>query len=161
MTDAVKADEIFMQIALDHAGYAASLGEVPVGCVVVKEGEVVGIGYNRREIDHNPLAHAEVAAIYEASRKLGVWRLSDCDLYVTLEPCVMCAGAIVLSRIRRLVYGATDRKAGAVASLYEICSDLRLNHRPEVVSGVMAEQCGTILTEFFAARRAARKNEGS
>jgi len=142
-----------MKLALEQAARAASLGEAPVGAAVVCDGEVVCAAGNRREIDRDPTAHAEMLALREAARLLDRWRLSGCTLYVTLEPCLMCAGAIVLARVDRLVYGATDPKAGAVESLYRTLADERLNHRVEVVGGVLAEPCGQILSDFFRAKR--------
>ncbi|HEY0839241.1 MAG TPA: tRNA adenosine(34) deaminase TadA [Vulgatibacter sp.] len=147
-------DERFLEMALEEARKAAEEDEVPVGAVAVYEGAVVGTGRNARERRGDPLAHAELDAIREASRTLGRWRLSGVTLYVTLEPCAMCAGAVVNARIDRLVYGASDPKAGAVGSLYEICTDHRLNHRVEVVKGVLAAECGGLLTEFFRGKRA-------
>ncbi len=157
-------DPRFMSMALEEARKAEALGEVPVGAVVVldhdpltnltlDEPQWVSSAHNLRETAHNPVAHAELLAIEAAAKKLGRWRLSGCTLYVTLEPCVMCSGAIVLSRVDRVVYGADDPKAGAVKSLYGILSDERLNHRPEVVSGVMAPECSEILKNFFRVRR--------
>lgn len=145
-----------MQKAYELAQKAASLGEVPVGAVVVFENQVVGEGYNLRESKNHPLAHAEKIAIEMAAEKLGRWRLTGCTLYVTLEPCVMCAGAIVNSRVEHLVYGAKDPKSGGVESLYQILSDKRLNHRPLVTSGVMHEECSAILKSFFAQLREVR-----
>jgi tRNA(adenine34) deaminase len=145
--------EHFMRLALDEARAAAAEGEVPVGCVVVKDGAVVGRGRNRREADQDPLAHAELRAIAKAARAVGSWRLEDTTLYVTLEPCPMCAGAMVNSRIPRVVYGADDPKAGAVRTLYRLLEDPRLNHRCEVVPGVLADDCALLLREFFASLR--------
>jgi tRNA(adenine34) deaminase len=142
-----------MAEALAEARAAAKTGEVPVGAVVVHEGRIVARAHNRRETDADPLAHAEILALREAARVLGRWRLTGCTLYVTLEPCTMCAGAVVLSRIDRLVFGATDPKAGAVGSLYDVPRDPRLNHRPEVDGGVLAEDCAAVLQGFFRARR--------
>ncbi|MBI2229508.1 MAG: nucleoside deaminase [Deltaproteobacteria bacterium] len=142
-----------MGLALAQAKEAADKGEVPVGAVVVCDGEVVGAGHNRREELQNPLAHAEIAAIEAASRRLGTWRLTECDLYVTLEPCVMCVGAILQARVRRLVFGCLDPKAGAVKSLYRLCEDERLNHRLPVTGGVSAEASAMLLSEFFARLR--------
>lgn len=143
-----------MRRALALAEEAAAIGEVPVGAIVVTAaGEVVGAGFNRREIDQDPTAHAEILAIRQAAAKLGSWRLIDCDLYVTLEPCAMCAGAIVLARLRRLVFGAADAKAGFCGSLGDLVRDERLNHRLERVSGVLAEECGEMLRRFFAGLR--------
>ncbi|HWV39002.1 MAG TPA: tRNA adenosine(34) deaminase TadA [Vulgatibacter sp.] len=147
--------ERFLELAIVEARKAEGEGEVPVGAVAVFDGAVVGTGRNAREGRADPLAHAELDAIREASRALGRWRLTGVTLYVTLEPCAMCAGAVVNARIDRLVYGASDPKAGAVGSLYEICTDPRLNHRVEVVKGVMAVECGALLTEFFRRKRAA------
>jgi tRNA(adenine34) deaminase len=130
---------------------------VPVGAVVVKGGEVVGRGYNRREVGGDPLAHAEILAIAEAARTTGHWRLEGCTLYVTLEPCAMCAGALVNSRVERLVFGAMDPKAGFCGSLGNLVADQRLNHRLRVTSGVLAEECGELLREFFARLRRERK----
>jgi tRNA(adenine34) deaminase len=138
-------------IALARA--AAADGEVPVGAVVLHEGVVVGRGANRREGARDPTAHAEILAIREAARTLGRWRLTGATLVVTLEPCAMCAGAMVLGRIDRLVYGAADPKAGAAGSLMNLCADPRLNHRMEVVAGVRAAECGALLQEFFRSRR--------
>jgi tRNA(adenine34) deaminase len=146
-----------MAKALAQAAQAEALGDVPIGAVIVREGEVVAAAHNRRTIDRDPTAHAEMLAIRAAAAALGDWRLSGCTLVVTLEPCCMCAGAIVLARLDRLVYGAADPKAGAVATLYEICMDDRLNHRVEVVAGVRAEACSALLTEFFRKQRAMGK----
>ena len=143
-------DTEYMQMALELAEKAADLGEAPIGAVVVKKstGEVVGRGYNLRETQKSPLAHAEIMAIDEASRKLGGWRLIDCEIFVTLEPCPMCAGAIINSRLERVVFGAFDSKAGSVGSVINLF-DLPYNHKPEVVSGVMQEECSKILSDFF------------
>ncbi len=143
------ADETYMRIALDEARLAESIGEVPIGAVVVCEGAIVARAHNRREIDSDPAGHAEFLAIREAARALGRWRLADCTVYVTLEPCPMCAGLMHQARIARLVYGAPDPKAGAVGSLYDLSNDERLNHRFEVTKGVCADECGRMLTEFF------------
>ena len=152
-----------MELALDQARQAAALDEVPIGCVIVHEptGEVIGRGFNRRETDDDPSAHAEIVAMREAARKLGYWRLVDCTLVVTLEPCPMCAGAIVNSRLERVVFGCRDPKAGACRTLYQICDDERLNHRAEVIEGVMAEECAKVLKDFFARKRAARSMPSS
>jgi tRNA(adenine34) deaminase len=147
------SDESHMEQALREAETALGLGEVPIGCVVTLDDRIIASAHNRRETDRDPTAHAELLAIRKASEILGRWRLSGCTLYVTLEPCVMCAGAIVLSRIDRVVYGAADRKAGAVESLYRILQDERLNHRPEIAGGVLAERCGALLSDFFRRRR--------
>jgi tRNA(adenine34) deaminase len=152
---AAVTDEDWMRTALAQAERAAAIGEVPVGAVVVVGGEMIGAGSNRREIDQDPLAHAELFAIREAARRLGSWRLVGASLYVTLEPCAMCAGALVLARVARLVFGAADPKAGYCGTLGDIPRDPRLNHRVEVTSGVLAEECGEILRRFFASLRAA------
>ena len=146
-------DDEAMKIALDQAAAAAAHDDVPIGAVVVRDGKVIAARHNERELTGDPTAHAEVLALRDAARVVGHWRLLDCTLYVTLEPCVMCAGALVNSRIGRIVFGATDPKAGAVVSLYEVCSDPRLNHRPPVVDGVRAHEAGALLKSFFASRR--------
>ena len=157
MTDDLDAH--MMQRALALAAEAAAAGEVPVGAVVVDEGGViVGEGRNTREREQDPLGHAELLAIAAAARRLGRWRLSGCTLSVTLEPCIMCAGALVNARVDRLVFGAIDPKAGAVGSLADVCRDARLNHRLSVDSGVLADDCGAVLRSFFRARRAATKS---
>ena len=157
MTEAVgllDVDEAHLRRCLALAHEAAAHGEVPVGALVVHEGLVVGEGYNRREVDRDPLAHAELRALAQAAARLGRWRLSGCTLYVTLEPCFMCAGALVNARVDRLVYGATDPKAGAVRSLAAVCNDARLNHRMLVTGGVLEEECGAALRAFFTRLRA-------
>ena len=147
-------DDIYcMMIALDEARKAFDKAETPVGAIVVKDGEVIARGHNLRETLQDPTAHAEILAIRDAARILGRWRLTDCTIYVTLEPCAMCAGAMVLARIQRLVYGASDPKAGAVGSLMNLLSDERLNHRVEVETGILAEECGDLLQGFFSSRR--------
>jgi tRNA(adenine34) deaminase len=143
-----------MRLALAEAAAADDAGEVPVGAVVVDtEGFVVGRGHNEREGSHDPTAHAEIAALRQASAALSSWRLEGCSLVVTLEPCTMCAGAAVLARVARVIYGTPDPKAGAVGSLWDVVRDRRLNHRPEVVSGVLAQECGEQLQAWFARRR--------
>jgi tRNA(adenine34) deaminase len=149
-------DRYWMTQALAEARRAADLGEVPIGAVVVRDGEVVGRGHNRREIDGDPLAHAEMLALREAARLVGGWRLAGCSMYVTLEPCPMCAGALVASRVDRLVYGAADPKAGFCGSLGNLAQDPRLNHRLEVSSGVLAEESAALLRGFFASLRSSR-----
>jgi len=149
----MSTDLPFMRAALAEASAAALHDDVPIGAVVVRDGEIIARRHNERELTGDPTAHAEVLALRDAAAVVGHWRLLDCTLYVTLEPCVMCAGALVNSRIGRVVYGATDPKAGACESLYEICGDSRLNHRPPVDGGVLADECGRLLKEFFAARR--------
>ena len=154
-------DVVAMQLALAEAVGAEGHDDVPVGAVVVRNGEVIAARHNERELTGDPTAHAEVLAIRDAAAAVGHWRLLDCTLYVTLEPCAMCAGAIVNSRLGRVVYAATDPKAGALASLYEICSDARLNHRPPVTAGVLGDEAGALLRSFFAARRPARPPRGT
>jgi len=149
-----------MQQALVEAETAARLGEVPIGAVVVRGGEVIGRGYNLREASNDPTTHAEMVAIRAAAKRLGSWRLLDCTLYVTLEPCVMCMGAIILARIPRLVFACRDPKAGAVGSLYDFSRDERFNHRVEAVEGVLGDECSTMLSNFFRELRA-RKKSGS
>ena len=146
-------DVAAMRLALEEAVAADQHGDVPIGAVVVRDGQVIARRHNERELTGDPTAHAEVLALRDAAAVIGHWRLLDCTLYVTLEPCVMCAGALVNSRIGRVVYGATDPKAGAMESLYEVCGDERLNHRPPVERGVLADECGALLKQFFAARR--------
>lgn len=147
-------DSLWMMEALAEARRAAGIGEVPIGAVVVRGGEILGRGHNRRETDGDPLAHAEVLAIREAARRMGGWRLSGCTMYVTLEPCAMCAGALVNSRVERLVYGAADPKAGFCGTLGDLVRDPRLNHRLEVTSGVLAGESAALLRGFFASLRA-------
>jgi tRNA(adenine34) deaminase len=147
-------DERYMRDALASARRALAHGDVPVGAAVVKDGVVIARGRNARERDGDPTAHAEIVAIRHAARRLGSWRLSGCTLYVTLEPCAMCAGAMVLARLPRLVYGATDPKAGFTGSLGNLVRDPRLNHRVDVTRDVLAAECGRILVEFFRERRA-------
>ncbi|PZG50468.1 tRNA-specific adenosine deaminase [Spongiactinospora gelatinilytica] len=143
-----------MRLALAEARRAAQAGEVPVGAVVLDPaGAVIAAAGNAREAAHDPTAHAEILALRTAAREHADWRLSGCTLVVTLEPCTMCAGAAVLSRVARVVYGATDEKAGAAGSLWDVLRDRRLNHRPEVVLGVLADECAAVLSDFFATRR--------
>ena len=143
-----------MKLALDLAAKASQQGDVPVGAIVLNPlGEVVGQGFNSREIDNDPMNHAEIVALREAAAANDSWRLDDHALVVTLEPCTMCAGAAVQARIGRIVFGAFDEKAGAVGSLWDVVRDRRLPHRPEVVSGVLADECGAIMSEFFKAQR--------
>jgi tRNA(adenine34) deaminase len=146
-------DKVWMMEALAEARRAGDIGEVPIGAVVVREGEILGRGYNRREIDGDPLAHAEILAIREAASRMGGWRLSGATMYVTLEPCPMCAGALVNSRIQRLVYGAADPKAGYCGSLGNLVQDPRLNHRLEVTAGVLESESAALLRGFFASLR--------
>src|SRR5688500_3513400 len=149
----------WMSEAIALAQQAASIGEVPIGCVSGHEptNRIIGRGYNRRETDRDPTAHAEIQAMREAGRALNHWRLLDCTLVVTLEPCPMCAGAMVNARIPILVYGCDDPKAGAVRTLYQLCEDERLNHRLEVMAGVRADECSLLLKDFFKAQRALGK----
>jgi tRNA(adenine34) deaminase len=146
-------DGCFMRLALREAQRALAHGDVPIGALLVHCGEVLAAAHNERELRADPTAHAEILALREASRALGSWRLLDCTLYVTLEPCAMCAGAIVLARVPRVVFGATDPKAGAAGSVLDVLAEPRLNHRPEVLSGVLAPDCGQLLSGFFASRR--------
>ena len=146
-------DAAYMRLALEEARRAASQGEVPVGAVVVFGEQIIGRGGNRNIAENDPTAHAEVVALRQAAARLGNYRLAGCTLYVTVEPCAMCAGAAVLARIERLVYGCDDPKAGAIRSLYQIADDPRLNHRVEVTSGVLAEECSALLRTFFAEKR--------
>ena len=150
-------DERYMAMALEEARAAGELGEVPIGAVVVHEGEVVARAGNRRETEADPAAHAEFSALARAARALGRWRLTGCTVYVTLEPCLMCAGLMVNSRIDRCVYGAPDPKGGAVGTLYDVSHDPRLNHEFEVVGGVLQEECAEVLRAFFKRRRAEAK----
>jgi tRNA(adenine34) deaminase len=146
-------DEYFMRLALREAERALEHGDVPIGCVVIHEGEVIASAPNERELRGDPTAHAEILALREASERLGGWRLLDTVLYVTLEPCAMCAGAIVLGRVPRVIYGVTDPKAGAAGSVFDILDEPRLNHRPEVAGGLLAEDSAALLQEFFVSRR--------
>jgi tRNA(adenine34) deaminase len=146
-------EEYFMRLALREAARAPEHDDVPIGAVVVHGGEVIGAGHNEREVQADPTAHAEMIALREAARALGSWRVLDSVMYVTLEPCAMCAGAIVLARLPRLVFGATDPKAGAVGSVLNVLDEPRLNHRPQVESGLLAEECADLLRAFFAPRR--------
>ena len=149
-------DRDFMNLAIEQAKISATELEVPVGAVIIRNGEIVSVGRNRREIGKNALAHAEIEAIELACKKLGGWRLWECEMFVTLEPCPMCTGAIINSRIRRLVFGASDYKAGSCGSVINLF-DLPYNHKPEVVAGFMQEECSALLTEFFADLRKRKK----
>ena len=151
--DGCPTDERFMRLALEEAARALEHDDVPVGAVLVHEGEVIGAGHNERELRQDPSAHAEMIALRAGAQALGSWRLLDTVLYVTLEPCAMCSGAIVLGRVPRVVYGTTDPKAGAAGSVLDILAEPRLNHRPAVRGGVLAPECAALLRAFFAARR--------
>ncbi|TMK40412.1 MAG: nucleoside deaminase [Actinobacteria bacterium] len=146
-------DEYFMRLALREAERALQHDDVPVGAVVVSQGELIGVAHNERELRQDPRAHAEALALGEAARRLGSWRLLDTVVYVTLEPCAMCAGAIVLARVPRLVFGALDPKAGAAGSVLDVLGEPRLNHRPEVARGLLAAESAELLGAFFASRR--------
>jgi tRNA(adenine34) deaminase len=148
-----QVDKEFMAVAIEEAKQALAHDDVPVGAVVVFEGAVIGAGHNEREHRQDPTAHAETIALQAAAHALGSWRLLGCTLYVTLEPCAMCAGAIVLARVPRVVYGTADPKAGAAGSVLDVLGEPRLNHRPAVEGGVLAAECAALLTGFFAARR--------
>ena len=157
MNTGTDVDVGYMRIALAEARRAADQGEVPVGAVVTLGGEIIGRAHNQRERQQSPLAHAEILAIQQASSRLGTWRLSDCDLYVTLEPCVMCVGAILQARFQRLVFGCLDPKAGAVESLFGLCDDARLNHRLPVAGGILARESAELLETFFQGLRQTKK----
>ena len=146
-------DEYFMRLALREAARALEHDDVPIGAVIVKDGEVIGAGHNERELRSDPTAHAEMVALREAARVLDSWRVLDSVIYVTLEPCAMCAGAIVLARVPRVVFGAADPKAGATGSVINVLDLAELNHRPQVQSGLLAEDCAEVLRAFFAERR--------
>jgi tRNA(adenine34) deaminase len=146
-------DEYFMRLALREAERSLGHDDVPIGCVLTHDGEVIAAAANERELRGDPTAHAEVVAIREAAEKLGGWRLHDTVLYVTLEPCAMCAGAIVLARVPRVIYGAPDPKAGAAGSVLDVLGEPRLNHRPEVAGGLLAAESAALLRDFFASRR--------
>jgi tRNA(adenine34) deaminase len=151
------ADEVYMRAALDLARQAAQAGEVPVGAVVVKEGQIVGRGFNAPISRHDPSAHAEIAALRDAAQQIGNYRLVDCELFVTLEPCVMCVGAMFHARIGRVVFGARDPKTGAAGSVFNLFAETRLNHHARIHGGVLAEECGKVLSDFFSSRRARQK----
>jgi tRNA(adenine34) deaminase len=146
-------DEFFMRLAVREAERALEHDDVPVGAVIVSAGEVIGAAHNERELRQDPTAHAELLALREAARRLGGWRILESVLYVTLEPCAMCAGAIVLGRVTRVVYGAADPKAGAAGSVLDVLGEPRFNHRPVVAGGLLRDECGALLTDFFASRR--------
>ncbi len=155
----VQSDELFMREALELAHKAEQAGEVPVGAVVVREGVIVGRGFNAPISRHDPSAHAEMLALRDAAQHLGNYRLVGCELFVTLEPCVMCVGAMFHARIARVVFGARDLKTGACGSVVDLFGEQRLNHHAALTGGVLAEECGQVLSEFFAARRAQQRNE--
>jgi tRNA(adenine34) deaminase len=151
-------DEQYMRVAIEQAERALEKDEVPIGAIIVYRDEVIASGFNVRELSQETLSHAELIAIQQANKKIGSWRLEECSLYVTLEPCPMCAGAIVQSRIKRVVYGAKDPKAGCAGSLMNLLDDQRFNHQVEVVSGVMENECSQLLTSFFKALRERKKH---
>ena len=159
MTEQEKIDEKYMREALRQAKKAYRLEETPIGCVIVHEGKIIGRGYNRRNTDKSPLAHAEITAIKKASRKLGDWRLEGCTLYVTLEPCQMCAGAIVQSRVERVVVGCMNPKAGCAGSILNLLDVKEFNHQAELVTGVLKEECSALMTGFFRELRERKKAE--
>jgi tRNA(adenine34) deaminase len=146
-------DDYFMRMALREAERALEHDDVPIGAVLVRDGELVAAAHNERELRQDPTAHAEIIALRDAARLAGSWRLLDTVVYVTLEPCAMCAGALVLARVPRVVYGASDPKAGACGSVLDVLGEPQLNHRPEVAGGLLAQECGELLSEFFASRR--------
>jgi tRNA(adenine34) deaminase len=146
-------EDYFMRLALREAKLASGHGDVPIGAVVVHRGELIAAAHNERELRQDPTAHAEILALREAAHALGSWRVLDATIFVTLEPCAMCAGAIVLARVERVVFGADDPKAGACGSVLDVLADTRLNHRPDVLAGPLREECGELLRSFFAARR--------
>jgi tRNA(adenine34) deaminase len=154
-------DAIFMRQAIDQARNAWALGEVPVGAVVVKDGEIIATGFNQPIGTHDPTAHAEIMALRAAAAILGNYRLPGCDLYVTLEPCAMCSGAMMHARLARVVFGAADPKTGACGSIVDLFQQEKLNHHTEVIGGVLAEECSVLLKEFFAARRSEAARRGS
>lgn len=146
-------DEYFMRLAVREAARAREHGDVPVGALVVRSGEVVATAHNERELRQDPTAHAEILVLREAARAGGSWRVLDAALYVTLEPCAMCAGAVVLARVARVVWGTADPKAGAAGSVLDVLGESRLNHRPDVAGGLLADECAALLSDFFASRR--------
>ncbi|KEZ47469.1 MULTISPECIES: tRNA adenosine(34) deaminase TadA [Metabacillus] len=150
-------DQMYMELAVKEALKAKAIGEVPIGAVIVLNDEVIGAGYNLRETDQRSIAHAEMIAIDEACRRTGSWRLEDATMYVTLEPCPMCAGAIVLSRVKRVVYGASDPKGGCAGTLMNLLDESRFNHQSEVTRGVLEEECGRLLSDFFRELREKKK----
>lgn len=157
--DTAEQDRFFMQAALEEAAAAEALAEVPIGAVVVLDGQIIGRGHNLRETEQDPTAHAEMIAVRQAAEKLGSWRLIDCTLYVTLEPCVMCMGGIILARIPHLVFGCRDPKAGAVGSIYDFAEDNRFNHQVQVREGVLQKECSEQLSRFFRQLREQKKQQ--
>ncbi|KFN02704.1 nucleoside deaminase [Bacillus clarus] len=155
----MEQDIYFMQLAIEEAKKAEEIEEVPIGAVIVLDGKVISVAHNLRETEQRSIAHAELLAIDKACKKLGTWRLEEATLYVTLEPCPMCAGGIVLSRVKRVVYGASDPKGGCAGTLMNLLTDERFNHQCEVVSGVLEEECGLMLTNFFRELRRKRKEK--
>jgi tRNA(adenine34) deaminase len=155
------SDEVFMRVAIEEAVKAANVGEVPIGAVIVRDGEIIGRGFNLRETSMDPTAHAEMLAIREASEQVGGWRLLDSTLYVTLEPCPMCAGAIVQSRVTRVVYGARDPKAGCAGTLMDLLQEPRFNHQTEWTGGVLEEECAGLLKQFFQGLRKRKTSSAS
>ncbi|MFD1738822.1 tRNA adenosine(34) deaminase TadA [Bacillus salitolerans] len=156
MTD--KTDQYFMKLALEQAKKAASIGEVPIGAIIVKDGKVIASAYNLRETEQRSIAHAEMLAIDHACKQLGTWRLENTTLYVTLEPCPMCSGGIVLSRIPRVVYGASDPKGGCAGTIMNLLQEDRFNHQSSITKGVLEEECGKVLSEFFQKLRNKKKD---
>jgi tRNA(adenine34) deaminase len=161
MINITEQDEQFMKIAIEQAKIAEENGDVPIGAIIVYKDQIIGKAYNQREQLKDPTAHAEIIALTQAAAALQSWRLTGCTMYVTLEPCPMCAGALVLARIDRLVFGCADPKAGACGSLYNIVRDERLNHKLEVIGGVLQEQCREQLQEFFACKRKENRNNNN
>jgi tRNA(adenine34) deaminase len=156
----IKDHNYWMGKAIREARKAEQLGEVPIGAVIVREGEIIGRGHNLRESRHDPVAHAELLAVRQAARRSGNWRLTGATLYVTLEPCIMCMGALILARIDTVVFGCRDPKAGAAGSLYDLSCDPRLNHRFSLVDGVRGEECSAMLSQFFSALREGKRAKG-
>lgn len=158
LTDLERTEhEHWMRAALEEAGLAADKGEVPIGAVIVKNGEIIARAHNLRELTHSAIGHAEILAIQQANEQLKAWRLEGATLYVTLEPCPMCSGALIMSRVERVVYGAPDHKAGCAGTLMNLLADQRFNHQPEVVEGVLRDECGQLLTTFFQSLRKRNK----
>jgi len=157
----MQPDELYMQAAIAEAELARDKGEVPIGAVIVHEGQIIGRGHNLRETSNDPTTHAEMVAIRQAAEAIGHWRLLETTLYVTLEPCVMCMGAMILARIPRLVYACRDPRAGAVGSIYDFSQDERFNHKVEVTEGVLGEECSEMLSSFFRELRAGKKSKSS